>query len=227
MKKTMALLLALVLLVTVNMSALATGPDNGTFEVKTGVTSTYENKVKSGESGNVKTELWLQVEASGQINVTVPLVLVFKTNIDGGSATSPDTYAIENNSTAQVNVTKLAVVAEAVTDLNLVEYADTDLADGTYAVKLTEGSNSNDLYEVKTSATDVNPNISLPKNSTTVINAKMKTGDLSFVTKATENGSEYGVKLLTITYTVALDTSKAIGDTITTTSQKNEVNITP
>lgn len=62
----------------------------------------------------------------------------------------------------------------------------------------------------------------------TTLVASMKTGKLSFVTKVIEGTEELdttkGVKLITITYTVAISKKDAIGTEITTVSHKNEHN---
>lgn len=100
MKKFLALMLvALMLLGGAAMAANMT-------EAHVGSESGF---VKSGTSASQSTDVWLQVTASGQIDVTVPLVVVFKTNIDGGSATTSEAYKIVNNSSAAIKVTEVEV----------------------------------------------------------------------------------------------------------------------
>ncbi|MBR6525366.1 MAG: hypothetical protein IKT57_05290, partial [Clostridia bacterium] len=43
----------------------------------------YDSPANATENNKAETELWLKVAATGQIDVTVPLVLVFQTNIEG------------------------------------------------------------------------------------------------------------------------------------------------
>ncbi|MBE5803142.1 MAG: hypothetical protein E7316_01350 [Clostridiales bacterium] len=116
MKKFLSLLLAAMLLLACT-TAMAED-DNATITVNEPVsryaTNNEEDGAEEAQTPSVNTEIWLQVDAAGQIDVTVPLVLVFQTNIDGGYATSPETYKITNNSTADIAVTSLAVAVEAV-----------------------------------------------------------------------------------------------------------------
>lgn len=112
MKKILAIALALVLVLS--CFALADTANNATFKVTPGVTCTLDSDSNASvKSGKVCTEVWLQVEAAGQIDVEVPLVLVFKTNIDGGVATIDSDYKMTNHSTADLAVIKVATVAEA------------------------------------------------------------------------------------------------------------------
>ena len=94
MKKVFALVLSLMMILC-SVSALATEVaesdtivnGSATF-LETGETGDadidvrgeirYRDEGKFDVSGEAATELWLQVEASGQIDVTVPLVLVFR-----------------------------------------------------------------------------------------------------------------------------------------------------
>lgn len=104
MKKILALILAAMMLL--GGAAMAT---DMTEVVHVG---SQEDFVETGDpatSASQSTDVWLQVEASGQIDVTVPLVVVFKTNIDGGSASTGNTYKIVNNSSAAIKVTEVKV----------------------------------------------------------------------------------------------------------------------
>lgn len=110
----------------------------------TGVNVRYTDGLNTfGKSGQAATELWMQVDATGQIDVTVPLVLVFKTNIDGGDATSPSSYKITNHSTADLVVTELATTNVKPSDstdpkdqpMKLVKWANTPKEDE-YAVRI-------------------------------------------------------------------------------------------
>ena len=251
MKKIIALILALVMLGSVSVFAKMETP-----EVR--LDTKYFGETNATKLDTPKTELWLQVDASGQIDVTVPLVLVFKTNIDGGAAQTAEAYGITNNSSADLVVTDLKVdvnqksVTDADTDnpMTLVEYATTGLEEDTYGVKMTiakqkdfngteRGEWNYDLRGdilltddalVATKHVDANKGglFLLPKaaaNDTangkeTLIDVQMSTGELSFITKRTDDDSAIdsskGVYLLQITYTVAIDTMGTIGEDITT-----------
>ena len=101
MRKILALVLAIMMLSTMAISAAATE----TIDVRVD-----NNKIDvDAASGTGNTELWLQVDATGQIDVTVPLVLVFQTTIDGGEGIAPTDYMLTNSSTADVVVTNIAV----------------------------------------------------------------------------------------------------------------------
>ena len=232
MKKLIALLLVVMML----GSTVAFADDNASIEVRE-ADDVYTSGAGQAELSTPKTELWLQVDATGQIDVTVPLVLVFKTDIDGGVATSPDTYKITNNSTADLVVTQIATAVEANdadNPMTLVEYTTTDLARDQYKVQLTVptgvviGDEATNGWDLKT-ATHANNKVKgglfeLLKDGSTRVIADMSTGELSFVTKRTTDAAgndtgldtTKGVHLLTVTYTVAIDTSDAIGETITT-----------
>ena len=104
MKKILALILAAMML----LGGAAMAASNMTEEH----VGEQKDFVKTGDpatSASQSTDVWLQVEASGQIDVTVPLVVVFKTNIDGGSASTGNTYKIVNNSSAAIKVTEVSV----------------------------------------------------------------------------------------------------------------------
>lgn len=106
MKKFVAMLLAVVMVLS--CAALATGSNMS--NVHTGTATQFKkDKVSNSTSAEQKTDVWLQVEASGTIDVTVPLVLVFKTNINGGNCDSPEEYKITNNSTAALKVTEVTI----------------------------------------------------------------------------------------------------------------------
>lgn len=230
MKRIVSLILAIMMI-----AALAIGASATSFEVREA-----DDKYTTDAStlNTPKTELWLQVDATGQIDVTVPLVLVFKTDIDGGSATSPNTYKITNNSTADLVVTNIEVAEEAKSEANpmtLVAYSATPTEDQ-YKVQLSvdnsvvKGTGSTGAFDLHTTSHEVDAIagglFELKKataegvGTSTIVTADMTTGKLSFVTSRTgddELDTAKGVKLLTVTYTVAVDTSDAIGTTITTT----------
>lgn len=247
MKKFLAIILATMMLLS--SAAFATE-----YKENIEVRETTDNYTGSDVTSidTPKTELWLQVDATGQIDVTVPLVLIFQTNIDGGTAQSPDTYKITNNSTADLVVTKIAVAVEPQVNndpnsqdddnpMELVAYTATPTEDQ-YKVQLSVNLNSDGVvlgnYTGNTGKWDLfTPAYeNLAKNgglfelkkaakngagTDTRVYADMSTGALSFVTKRIEDDTAVdttkGVKLLTVTYTVAIDTSDAIGVDITTT----------
>ena len=271
MKKVFALVLSLMMILC-SVSALATEVTdadtivNGsaTF-LETGETGDadidvrgeirYRDEGKFDISGEAATELWLQVEASGQIDVTVPLVLVFQTNIDGGEATSPNTYKITNHSSADLVVTQIKVTdvkteankqpmtkvawldvlkedqykAKLNVDKNVVtlgkgQSGEYDLKQETYTAERHQGG----IFELRKAEAD-----KYEEGTDTPIALTMKTGRLSFITSRTEKtpkddksqlndamDNTKGIQLMTITYTVAIDTSDAYGEEIT-----NNVNV--
>ena len=255
MKKILAIALAMVLVLS--CFALADTANNATFVVNSGVTCTLDSDSNSNvKEGKVCTEVWLQVEAAGQIDVEVPLVLVFKTNIDGGVATIDSAYKMINHSTADLAVTKIATATEAnaepgVTNPMTLKSYTVDMAEDQYGVKInftgysgvaakgthdvpdyefdfaqvtdTKSATEGGLFTLKKAAAGEEAT-----GTPTTLKASMKTGKLSFVTKVIEGTEELdttkGVKLITITYTVAINKKDAIGTEITTTSHKNEHN---
>lgn len=230
MKKFLSLVLAAMMLLSCTV-AFAAGE---TFEVRE--TDDKWTGTDVASINTPETELWLQVDADGQIDVTVPLVLVFKTNIDGGSANTAETYKLTNNSTADLVVTSIATAVEdksASNPMTMVAYSATPTEDQ-YKAQLSVGSGvalgskNESAWDLRT-ATHSNPALDgglfeLKKatpngaGTPTVVKADMTTGKLSFVTSRTEADvldTTKGVKLLTVTYTVAIDTSDAIGSLIT------------
>lgn len=263
MKKLVSLLLAAMMLLS--CTALAETITSESIDVREETDEYSGTDVSS--INTPKTELWLQVDANGQIDVTVPLVLVFKTNIDGGEAETADNglYKIINRSSADLVVTNIAVDVEdedadenVKNPMELVPYAAAaSLAEDTYGVKLNVAESTSakgtaypafehsivetggvftatgdgDTPDYVASKTALEGGLFLLNKAQpdgtgtdTVINAQMSTGSLSFVTsrKTNEDGEDIGVdpakgvKLLTITYTVAINTADAIGDPITT-----------
>jgi len=236
MKKFLALLMAVLMVLSCTV-AFAEEYEEAKIDVRE---ADDRYSIDGKELDTPKTELWLQVEATGQIDVTVPLVLVFQTTIDGGKATSPETYKITNNSTADLVVTKIATAVEAESDatnpMALVAYTDTPQEDE-YKVQLSvkeetvKGAGESgawDLYDNEHARVakqgglfELKKAVPNGEGTDTRVIADMTTGKLSFVTLTTGEGSEEklddtkGVHLLTVTYTVAIDTSDAIGETIT------------
>lgn len=146
MKKFVAMLLAVMMI----LSCAALAADKNMTNVHTGNATPFK-KSEDKKSAEQKTDVWLQVEAAGTIDVTVPLVLVFKTNIDGGNCDSPEGYKITNNSTAALKVTKVEI-----TD----DYADVSANGNTSKMKMVNAltgaydeytlmMNVDDQYEIK------------------------------------------------------------------------------
>jgi len=122
-----------------------------------------------------------------QLNVTVPLVLVMKTNIDGGSVDMANSsYAIENKSSMRVQLT------------------DADVANMSGNTMSMVGSENEltgvDQFYVGTIATDSEPDY-IAANGTCKPITKVATSPLSFVTK---DDAEYGLHMATVTYTVKI-----------------------
>ena len=113
MKKIIALALALVMVMSCTLALAA--DENMTNKVATTNspflvgTATTTDGLFGYKDASQRTDVWLQVEASGQIDVTIPLVAIFKTNIDGGTSDISRQYKMINNSSAAVKVTKVVV----------------------------------------------------------------------------------------------------------------------
>jgi len=241
MKKLISFLLVIMMLCSMSVSAFATD------DTKIGSSAKRDSFTDETATGDVNTELWLQVDADGQIDVTVPLVLVFRTNIDGGKATSPGAYSIANMSSSDLVVTKIETKTETTSNpMTLKEFNTTTLARDEYKVQLTvpDGVTLGVDDDDKTTQLNNGWDLSTPTHEndklygglfelakpesgdtlkSTRIIADMETGSLSFVTTRNEDATtgadagmnnEYGVKLLTVTFTVAIDTSDAIGEEI-------------
>lgn len=266
MKKVFALVLSLMMILC-SVSALATEvteadtivngsatfletDEDGDADIDVRGEIRYRDEGKFDVTGEAATELWLQVEASGQIDVTVPLVLVFQTNIDGGEATSPNTYKITNHSSADLVVTQIKVTDVATEDnkqpMTKVAWLDV-LKEDQYKAKLNVGEgvtlgkgqpreydlkretytaerHQGGIFELRKAEAD-----KYEEGTDTPIALTMKTGRLSFVTSRVEKNPKdensqlndemdttKGIQLMTITYTVAIDTSDAYGEEITT-----------
>ncbi len=120
-----------------------------------------------------------------QLNVTVPLVLVMKTNIDGGSVDMSDsTYSIENKSSMRVQLTG----AEVADTSDVMSKSDTSSFTGS------------DQFYVDTIADDNTDDYIAAGKSIKPIES-IATSPLSFVTK---DDAEYGLHMATVTYTVAI-----------------------
>jgi len=222
-------------------SALATDVNTSLTTRQDATRWTSGSQTNPAESTTAQTELWLKVEAKGQIDVTVPLVLVFQTNIEGGAASQPTNYKITNHSSAdlvvttiQVNVKKQDAVPykDDSNPMTLVSYTKNAHATNEYGVQLAVGEQTDikgnpraaytaDVTYIDkssdnktTRAANLGGIFLLPRGKATTVTPSMKTGELSFVTKT--DSPEKGVHLLTLIYTVAIDSFAAIGEEITT-----------
>lgn len=235
MKKIISFLLVIMLLSSISVSAFAS--DVNVIGMGT-ATDTYNSKTATTtDTPDVSTQLWLQVLAEGQIDVTIPLNLVFKTNIDGGDATKPDVYYIQNNNNAPVAVTAMTATSQT-NDMELVAYSFTAAsgeganatpakynfaADDQYMVKFfpenytnTATANGIDLKNIPAADTSTKYIFKLNANdrqsndaAKTYIDVEMATSPLTFVTKTDANGAAMGLKLLNVTYTVGIDPNPA------------------
>lgn len=223
MKKLISLLLVLMMLCSISTAAFAA---NTSIGVTDGV-KYHDTDVASINTAH--TDLWLQVAANGQIDVTVPLNIVFKTNIDGGAAMEPTNYGITNNNNAPVKVTSVEVDVDHTnrTVMTLVPYT-TDTVDNKtlydfekddqYMVKFYPESvvDGFDLYNTAGVNFDLDAapdrvTINADDDNKTEIDVEMATSPLTFVTKT---DTSYGLKLLTVKYTVALDATEQVGTEI-------------
>jgi len=231
MKKLISFLLVIMLLSSISVSAFADNMDRFTDE-----NFAAQFDVKDGnKTATQSTDVWLQVEAAGQIDATVPLMLVFKTNIDGGSCASPEKYGITNNSTAPLTVTTIKVNPDEIakgtagdkmtlTTTNAVttdSYGATISANGYSAREVKAIYDTNDHQDFKKAVEGGLIKLPIEDKDTTETEAftpiivNMATGDFSFVTKHDEDGNladGYGLKLLTLEYTVAINSN--VGENI-------------
>lgn len=218
MKKIISVLLAMILICS-SVAALATTTTT-TGSVMGGSTKDFiQTPTPTMTSNSQKTQMWVRVAASGQINCTIPLVLVFDTNIDGGEATiSKDNYYITNNSTAPIVVTNVVPAAQSTSVLTLKKYADV-ADDDTYAVKLGNIFSSDyDLGDTSASFQKA-PNATglthAEKGGKLGIDVTAKFSKLTFVTGVaaadgvTQDKSK-GVHFLDVTYTVAIDRKSVV-----------------
>lgn len=128
MKKLVALTLALALLFTLGGAALATGntseievpaPTDVPYEdydPATGNATTADDMFidKNGKSQQ-ETDIYVKVRATGgQIDATVPLIIVVSTDISGTTtALTPSNYGITSYSSVDLRVTNVAVTVSA------------------------------------------------------------------------------------------------------------------
>ena len=135
------------------------------------------------------------VRVASQINVTVPLVIVAKTNIDGGSFDVKNSgYAISNESDMRVQLTEKTVTHNADTANNPLTKTDEEDLTGkvdTYRIEFDDAVR--DIAAKGETGASVNP-----------LN-KFEFSRLSFVTKGDgADGAEYGVKAATIQYKIEI-----------------------
>lgn len=247
MKKILSLALALVLLCTVT-SAFATGTTLGVkvYGEDDQHKSTFFKDVEKSTAYQ-QTAMWLRVANQGQINCTIPLVLIYDTNIDGGENTLSDDYKIVNNSTANIVVTKMEVLnstqninsnkpMKLVTENGLSSekvdayYVSLSVPDARQhsTVKTTKW----EMAEIVTTPTKGQSTslagglFFIPKTggasgtNETVITVHVKTTPLSFITGLNDGDTQNksrGVHLLDVKYTVAIDGFDAAGTTYGTT----------
>lgn len=135
------------------------------------------------------------VRVASQINVTVPLVIVAKTNIDGGSFDVKNSgYAISNESDMRVQLTEKTVMHNADTANNpLTKTDDADLTGKVDTYRIEFDNAVRDIAAKGETGDSVNP-----------LN-KFEFSRLSFVTKDKgADGAEYGVKAATIQYKIEI-----------------------
>lgn len=214
MKKFLAMLLAAMMLLS-SVGALAEVQDDSTLKIKPAVNSRFYSD--STTEGEVDTELWLQVAADGQIDVTVPLVLIFSTNVDGGKATEANNYKIvNNNDRSSISVDKIEVKKNNnnshMTLVNSYNNGWNDTTRDQYYVTLTPSTTytgsdatANDVLE--TQVYDLYTAVNTPyskngenekseslfrigENSSVKLTANMVTTPLTFVTGITDEAND-------------------------------------
>ena len=200
MKKLVSFVLAALLMLSV--VAFAASGDT-TLEANPAITYTYS--ADNVNTGKVETYIYLKVKAEGQIDVTVPLFLVFATDVDGGKATEPSKYIIKNNNTeSAVGVTKIAVTSGGgmkLTNQNGFNDAVGAHEYDTYMVTLTTSASTYDLgnapFTQETAGAALS-GFSIEKSESVNLKPEMQTTAIDFVT-----GDQY-VQILTIEYTLGL-----------------------
>ena len=127
---------------------------------------------------------------ASRIDVTVPLVVVAKTNIDGGVADlSSSNYAISNHSDMRIQLAEKTVTNNADSAKNpLTLTTQTDLSGMVDSYSVAFDDAVRDIAAADEEGASVNPLKSLAISR------------LSFVTKESADGVEYGVKAATIQY---------------------------
>ncbi|MBR4039476.1 MAG: hypothetical protein IKJ11_05185 [Clostridia bacterium] len=197
MKKFLSLLLAAMMLLSCTTAFAASDTvqntthgdwDNTTADIDAYDSVTYSDTTDYDTTAELGTELWMQVTADGQIDVTVPLVLVFQTNIDGGTANTAEDYRISNNNNAEVVVTKVEFdkTVRGGTDkkpMEMVAYADgKTLTENQYMVQLdvvTDTTNGAELVNGNT------------LNGDYVENTNMTVVDYAGASSTGTNGGKY------------------------------------
>jgi hypothetical protein len=148
------------------------------------------------ESADIITLTLTIARAASQISATVPLVLVMRTGIDGGSATVSDaSYAIQNNSSMRVQLTEAAEQTAPGSPLTRLTNADLAAARDQYAIAFKED------YTVSPRDIEVGTRYNPLE--------RMSVSPLSFVTRQWDGTNEYGVKFSTITYTLNIPSADA------------------
>jgi len=125
-----------------------------------------------------------------QINVAVPLVIVMKTNVDGGSAEVRDqNYGIDNDSSMRVQLTGLSVAAESDRMTQADDAADLSTLRDAFRVERKADWMNQDLYADGETGERYNPL------------ERIAVSPLSFVTR---HGEDIGEHMATITYTIGI-----------------------
>lgn len=235
MKKIIALVLAAMMLFSAvafassqqeSTEPTATPKPVTTFEDK-GLTYTYNyDKVTTSTdpAPSVNTQVWLQVKAEGQINVKVPLVLVFSTNMEGGTSTIADAYKITNNNANNAVAIKGIKVTNDSSGQNILLKTATEFAAATdqdynwfkvtmapQAVDKEVKLNTADAWktpdmgaimasELKITDTD---KYGIWLNRGQSVNMKPTMTTTAF-NKVTADDPDKGVKVMTVTYTLGL-----------------------
>lgn len=204
MKKLVSFVLAALLLLSV--VAFAASGDT-TLVAQQSYTFSKDNT----NVGAVKTDIYLMVKAVGQIDVTVPLILVFSTDVDGGTALAPGNYTITNNNkNSAVGVTKIEATDESNGNYKMTLVASSALDSAAannendkYSVVLSSGSTQTyDLAALSTTAAEPGTawdGFNIQKSGVVDMKPAMKTTALTFVT-----GEDKYVKILNVKYTLGL-----------------------
>ena len=202
MKKLVSFVLAALLMLSV--VAFAASGDPSLVVKDTSII--YNFTADNVNTGKVETYIYLEVIAQGQIDVTVPLFLVFSTDVDGGKAKEPSNYKITNNNKdSAVGVTRIHVTPSGTMELkvkNEFESAVGAHAYDTYMVTLTASGETYDLGKLnfqEDTAGEALTGLSIPKDKEVNLQPEMQTTAISFIT-----GKDQYVQIMTIEYTLGL-----------------------
>ncbi len=194
MKKLFALLVALTLVCSFSMTALAVANEDGT-ELGT------DQDVKIDNTGDTIVSITsAKGDAAGQLSVTVPtsVTLAVKANATNENILGPDNYYITNNSAFAVKVTNVAVAEQGNFKITGAGTTDTDI--GSITLKNSKEATGTALSAWMAAVTGTNWNMANSSASADVNKIKIQFGGTVTDVKQDISTAKTAFK---ITYTVA------------------------